>query len=166
MNIEQIGGVDLHETHLAEYYLREPGREKMLIFRAQRRCQPGDPRFISDDYILLRPCNNNMVVNKEAKKIYDMPNLGWYYLTLNREGTRFAVYQRNVSFWHELEGTTNRLRVRVFRSSDGRKLFDYPWHTNGDDPNYDGRIALSDDGSLVAIIRREELLVFAVPSSK
>lgn len=151
----------------SEYYLHEPGKERVLIFRARSRCHPDNPKFINDEHILLQSCDRNyLVVNKKGEKIYGMPNLAEPYLTLNSAGTRFAVYERDSSFFHSLEGTTDKLRVRVFRSSDGEMLFDYRWHTRGDDPTYDGRIALSDDGSLLAILQKEEALIFALAPSK
>jgi hypothetical protein len=150
MTIVQIGGIGFKKTEPAEFYLQDLGKEKVLIFRARKRCQPGAPRFISDQLILLRPCNDNVVVDKKGRKVYDMPRLSFYYLTMNRDGTRFAVYERDESFFHQFEGT-DRLRVKVFRSSDGTKLFDYRWHL-ADEATNDGRIALSDDGSLLGMI--------------
>jgi hypothetical protein len=164
MTIEQIGGIGPTVTEPAQFYLQEPGKEKVLIFRAKKRCQPGDPRFISDQLILLRPCNDNVVVDKAGHKVYDMPRLTYYYLTVSRDGTRFAAYERDISFFHQFEGT-DRLRVKVFRSFDGEKLFDYRWHPANELTN-DGRVALSDDGSRLAILRGEELLIFALPTQK
>lgn len=161
MSLEQIGGIGPGVTEPAEFYLQEPGKEKVLIFRARKRCQPGDPRFISDALILLRPCNNNVVVDKKGQKVYDMPSLTYYYVTVNRNGTRFAVYERDISFFNQFGGT-DRLRVKVFRPSNGEKLFDYRWHP-ADELTNDGRIALSDDGSLLAIVRGNEVLIFRLP---
>lgn len=162
LTIEQVGGVGKGEVAPAEFYLQEPAKERVLIFRAHKKCQPGDPRFISDELILLWPCNNNVVVDKAGRKVYDMPRLTWYWLAVNRQGTRFAVYERDLTFFSLY---TNRLRVKVFRSSDGKKLFDYRWHVD-DEATNDGRIALSDDGLLLAILRGQELLVFALPPEK
>src|SRR5262249_3006517 len=96
MTIEQIGGIGLKEAEPAEFYLQEAGKEKGLILRARERCRPGDPRFISDELILLRPCYDNVVVDKKGNKVYDMPRLSYYYLTLDREGIKFAVYERDI----------------------------------------------------------------------
>src|SRR5437764_1628418 len=84
------------------------------------------------------------------------------YLTSDLNGTRFAAYERDASFLHSLEGTTNKLRVKVFHSSDGKKLFEYRWNVTADEVITDGRVALSDDGSLVSLVRGHEVFIFAL----
>jgi len=163
MVIEQIGGIGLlGPTEPAQFYVEEPGREKTLIFRAYEKCQPGDPKFISDDLILLRQCHNDVVVNKKGKHIYKLPKLADCYVTPSADGTRFAVYERDASFFSEIEGRTDKLRVRVFRTSDGHKVFDHRWHAGHEAIN-DGRVALSDDGLLLAFMEGDEVLVFRLP---
>jgi hypothetical protein len=164
MTIEQIARITHKGPDETEYYLREPGKEPILLF--QGRCNDRDPHFVSDDYVLLTLCDlKNIVVNKQGQKVYDLPKLSDPYITLNREGTRFAAYERDSSFFSELEGTTNRLRVKVFRSSDGEKLFEYHWRPKYDRTN-DGRVALSDDGSLVALVQAGDILIFALRPTK
>lgn len=75
-----------------------------------------------------------------------------------------ARQDRDESFFHELSGTTDRARVGVFQSSNGKKLLHLAWHVKGESTR-EGRVALSDDGLLVAVVRSGEVLVFALPAS-
>ena len=52
--------------------------------------------------------------------------------------------------------------MKVFHSSDGKKLFEYRWNVTADEGITDGRVALSDDGSLVALVRGHEVFIFAL----
>jgi len=165
MTLEEIGGIGRGvQKGDTEYYLQEPGREKVLLFRGH--CPTGHPNFVSDEYILVTLCTGKQVVDKEGHKVYEMPRLADPYIAPNRDGTRFVVHERDSSFLGQFNDITDKKRMKVFRSSDGKKLFEYHWgQVEGDGLN-DGRVALSDDGSLAALIRGREMLVFAVPSKK
>ncbi len=166
MTIEQIGGIGLVEPRgNAEYYLHEPGKDRVLLLRAH--CITSDPRFVGDDYILVKLCSGKrVVVNKQGHTIYDMPKLVYVYVAPNREGTRFAAQERDSSFLGQFADTTDRKRMKVFRTSDGRQLFEHRWGQVEGDLLNDGRVALSDDGALAALIQGWEVIAFAVPSPK
>ena len=69
MSIEQIGGVGIGELPDAEFYLLEPGKPKVFLLRGSARCNPGDPEFVGDKYILITPCKGkNLVVDKLGEK--------------------------------------------------------------------------------------------------
>lgn len=170
MSIEQVCDVEScsqppgkPRVREVTYYLESPGKPKLALFHLN--CLPRAPQFIGDSYILIFLCDlKSIVVNTQGERIYEMAALSFPYVAVNHTGTRFAVYERDESFWHELEGTTNRVRVKVFQSSTGKKLLELRWRVNGESTR-DGRLALSDEGSLLAIIRSGEVLVFAIPSS-
>jgi len=166
MRLEQIGGIGrASQKGPAEYYLQEPGKEKVLLFRGN--CNATDPRFVGDNRIFLHTCGTkNVVVDKRGQRLYKMPKLTDPYIAVNREGTRFVVHERDSSFLGQFNDTTDRKRMTVFRSSDGSKVFEYRWgQVEGDGLN-DGRVALSDNGSLIALIRGRELMVFVIPLKK
>lgn len=145
-----------------KFYLESPGKPNILLWQAH--CLPGNPLFLAENRILIIDCNlKTIVVDPQGRQIYKLPVLAFPYLTVNRRGTRFAAYERYPTFFHEITGTSNRLRVKVFESANGRKLLEVRWHLNNDSIN-DGRVALSDDGALVAIIREGEVLLFALPA--
>jgi len=145
------------------YYLERPGKPKLTLFHLN--CLPRIPQFVGDSYILVFLCDlKGIVFNTQGERIYEMAALSFPYIAVNSAGTRFAVYERDESFWHELEGTTNRVRVEVYQSSTGKKLLELRWRVNGESTR-DGRVGLSDEGSLLAIIRSGEVLVFAIPFS-
>jgi hypothetical protein len=166
MRLEQIGGIGRGvQKGDTEYYLQEPGKDKVLLSRGH--CRPSAPHFISDKYVLVTLCNGKRIVaNKQGQKVYAMPKLSDIYVAPSLLGTRFAVHERDSSFLGQFNDITDKKRMTVFRSSDGKKLFEYRWGDVDDDGLNDGRVALSDDGSLAALIRAREVMVFAVPSHR
>ena len=169
MRLVQVGGIGGpgEKVGATRIYLKQPGREDVLLFT--ENCFPGDPSFVGDDQILLSLCDSGgsgyRGVDRAGKKLYSIKLL-FPYITVSRDGTRFAAYERYATFLHEISGTSNRARVKVFRSTDGEKLFEYGWHLAEDEFDNDGRIALSDDGSLIAIVQGNEILVFAVVAAR
>ncbi len=162
MVLEQVGGIGLGDEGPTEYYLRLPGKERVRLFHGN--CWPEDPHFVGDDQILVNQCNGKaLVLNTKGRKLYSFPRLSMAYIALSDQGTRFAAYERSSSFLHELEGTTNRLKVRVFRSSDGKKIFERKWHRAEGEGTNDGQIALSNDGSRLAIVRGQEVQIYLLP---
>ncbi|HYL92741.1 MAG TPA: hypothetical protein VEW69_06245, partial [Alphaproteobacteria bacterium] len=102
----------------------------------------------------------------KGEQVYALPKLSDAYVIPNHNGTRFVTYERIASFLC-LVCETEKLRVQVFRSADGKKLFEYQWRlSDAPDSISSGRVALSDDGALVALIRGEEVLVFAIVTGK
>lgn len=166
MKLEQVGGIGRGaQKGDTTYYLHEPGKERVLLFRGH--CNAIDPRFVGDNHILLNLCGNrNVVVDKRGQKLYEMPRLVDPYIATNREGTRFVVYERDSSFLGQFNDTTDKKRMKVFRSSDGKKLLEYRWGLVDGDKLNDGRVALSGDGSLAALIHGREVIVFVVPLKK
>lgn len=164
MALEQVGGIGFRNEEPTEYYLRLPAKQRVLLFHGNHRnCWPGDPHFVGDGQILVNQCNGKaLVLNTKGTKLYSFPKLSEAFIALNDEGTRFAAFERSSSFLHEFEGT-NRLKVKVFRSADGRKIFERKWHLGDGDGISDGRIALSNDGSLLAIARGGEVQIFRLP---
>jgi len=164
MVLEQIGGIGLRDEGPTEYYLRLPGKERVRLFHGN--CWPGDPHFVGGDQILVNQCRGKAIVfNTKGRELYTFPRLSEAYIALSDEGTRFAAYERSSSFLHEFEGT-NRLKVSVFRSSDGKKIFERKWHLEDGEGINDRRIALSRDGSILAIAHRGEVQIFFLPKER
>ena len=146
-----------------KFYLKKPHEEPVLLFHEHALVQY--PQFLSDEYVLFFRYNlKSVVINSEGKQVYQLPVFDFPYVTVSSGGTRFAVFERSASFFHELTGTTNRARVSVFQTSNGKKLFKLAWHLNGESIA-NGRVALSDDGFQVAVVRLGEVLVFKLPVS-
>lgn len=166
LTIEQIGGIGaVAPRGDAEYYLHKSGKTRVLLYRAN--CITGDPRFVGDGYILLKPCKAKpIVVNEQGQKIYEMPKLADAYIAPNRNGSSFATQERDSSFLGQFKDITDKKRMRVFRTSDGKQLFEYRLPEVEKDSLNDGRVALSDDGAMVALIQGWEVLAFRVSSPK
>lgn len=155
--LEQIDGVGWNPGR-PEYYLQEAGTQRIPLF--QPKCIPPDPTIVGRELVLLHLCNGkNVVVDQRGQKKYNFPNLKWADVAPNDRGTRFLTYERENSLFHV---GTYRKRLRVFRSIDGKKLFEYRWRAEGDYTNAD-RAALSDDGSWLALVRSGKVLMFALP---
>jgi hypothetical protein len=158
MSIQQVGGVGLRNVEDAEYYLTEPGKDRSLILRLP--CD-GNPQIVGSGYFLFRFCNGKKaVVDKSGKHLYHIATSD-AYATPNAQGDRFVVYDRRESFFHQFEGT-DQLRVIVYRSSDGKKLFEKRWHPAKYEGGHDGRVALSDDGLILAMVKSGKLLLFRI----
>jgi hypothetical protein len=144
-----------------KYYLRRPDEKPVLLF--QDHCLNPAPQFLGDKYIFFFRCNlKGVVINSDGEQVYQLPVFTFPYVVASGAGTRFAVYERDESLFHQLTDTIDRVRVSVFQTSDGKELFKLGWHTRGESTR-DGRIALSDDGTLLAVVRSGEVLVFRIP---
>jgi hypothetical protein len=146
-----------------KYYLKKPDKRSVLLFHDH--CLARHPQFLGDEYVLFFRCDlKGVVINSDGEQVYRLPVFSFPYITVSGGGARFAVFERDESFFHELAGTTDRARVGVFQSSNGKKLFHLAWHIKGESTR-EGRVALSDDGLLVAVVRSGEVLVFPLPAS-
>jgi hypothetical protein len=117
--------------------------------------------------------SHQWVVDKSGELKYKLPSFGatiMDYYAVNREGTRFAVRDAIESKGEVLGGLLslgaehsspfNAGRVRVFTAGDGQKLFEYKWGLSKYEHDASRRIALSDDGSLLALLDGFRLLIF------
>jgi hypothetical protein len=88
----------------------------------------------------------------------------WYFeITPDKIGTRFAVFERGRSSWHELaDGSYDKLRLLVYSTEDGKKLFERKWSQAAGEMVTEARIALSDDGSTL-YLRQNQTTTFPIP---
>jgi hypothetical protein len=179
-------GMTLTRDAANRVWLQEPGGDKLLIF--SRRAYYHFATFLAPDRILIagpiddKPdsaisTHHQWVVDRSGELKYKLPsfyaNITDYY-AVNRDGTRFAVRDAieskaevlgNVlSLGAEHNSPFNAGRVRVFAASDGRQLFEYKWGLGRYEHDASRRIALSDDGSLLALLDGFRLLIFQLPS--
>ena len=170
-----------------DLWLEEPGQEKKLIFSHQYF---ESAAFVAPDRILIigriqdKPdcsiCHVHLrVVDKSGELKYQLPaglNPGLFdYYALNRDGTRFAV-RDNIESGRDTVADTLTLGqstgfllntgiVKVYEAADGQKVFEYRWRVEKYEHDCFGRVALSDDGSLLAVIQNHDLLVFRLPAA-
>lgn len=170
-------------------WLLEPGQPKVLVFYRLPYLQTAT--FVAPDRILIigrvpdRPdctlCHYHLwVVDKSGALKYKLPvelNPGRFdYYAGSQDGTRFVI-RDDVEAGRELALDIATLGiaapnlpagtavVKVHDSFAGKKLFEYRWRMSKDEEHdSSGRVALSDDGSLLALIRDETLLIFRLPS--
>jgi len=160
------------------FYLEAPHQPRTLLFPEQKECSrwyPFDilPQFLGPDRILLplaqqahRPTAPYPVVDRTGKIRYQLKMLG--YIAPNRSGTHFVIYWQTMSFWQRLliEGARDdRAHVEVYRSEDGKKIFEADEGIPATEADWDHPVALSEDGSLLAWVRGSTLHVYKLPST-
>ena len=173
----------------ADLYLEQAGRERVLVYKAPKNearenCLPG-AMFLGADHIGIKECSPNprrsdqmTVVDKAGRKRYAMKR----YLTrryvmpdaantvLNGKGTRFAVYETSSAhFYDVMNSLANRntlwIGVTVLSADTGKKIVQYHWSGENEESLHDlGRLALSDDGLLLAVIKDPMVVLFPVPA--
>lgn len=125
--------------------------------------------LIDASHIYIEPCSEGaFTADRNGKHLYAMPHFKFWDLASNKSETRFAVFERGRSFLHEFgQGTYDRLRVIVYRTDTGEKLFERKWSASATEhPVFEG-VALSDDGSVVYLCREGgSPLSFSLSGSK
>jgi hypothetical protein len=171
--------------------LLEPGRPKTRVFY-RRLPTSRTATFLTPDRILILArvpdrldcslCHEHLwVVDKSGELKYKLPvelNPGMFdYYASSHDGTRFVI-RDNIEAGRDLalniitlggasQFPFNTAVVKIHDAIGGEKLFEYRWRmTEDEEHDSSGRVALSDDGSLLAVIRDETLLVFQLPSRR
>jgi hypothetical protein len=162
-------------------FLQQANQSPIVIFPGSKErlrytydC-PARAKFMGLDRIAILNCSRNaIVVDYRGQRKYTIStDLVDGNAVLNRDGTDFAVYQYSLSPKKWLLFLANGLNeetfipadqayVKVYSSQDGTELFKYAWRLDKDQRYDAGSVALSEDGSLVALIRNSELLIFRI----
>lgn len=148
-------------TRTGDMYLDEPGQERKTICHGDDQCRWGGLVFVSAKRLAV--CSQ--------------------YMAMDGTGKRYARYETYLGgFFPQLfnslsmgeVGAENRASVRVFSVDNDRELFVFKWKEkqaetvslNEPRTQYNRLIALSEDGSLLAVVRRSELLLFQLPAGQ
>ena len=162
-------------------FLQHTGQQPTVIFPGNKErlryaydCPIG-ARFLGVDRIAVLDCSRKAIVTDDRgqKKYMIATDLVEGNARLNRDGTDFTVYQYSLSpkKWplvpfavlsDEVTIAADRANVKVFSSKDGRQLFEYTWNLDKNERYNGGPVALSEDGSRLALIKNSELLIFPV----
>jgi hypothetical protein len=96
-----------------------------------------------------------------------MPNFKYSDIVPNKSGTRLAAFERGRSAWHEFgQGTYDKLRLLVYSTADGKRLFEHNWSQASDEIVGQEKIELSDDGLTLSLHSQKGTQVFSVPGSR
>jgi hypothetical protein len=164
-------------------YLEEPDTGKILLnsgHHVESATFVAPDRFLVQGNFEDKPgcaiCNfHTVVLDKTGAARYKLDPYNWGYIALNRAATRFALNDNTASsvrkriapllIFSENVFYEDMGRVRLFSSEDGGKLFEYRWRLRTYENRAEGRVALSDDGSVLALIAGSHLLVFRIPEN-
>ncbi len=135
--------------------LRAGNGNQTLIFADKKRGCSASAAFVSGSRVYVEPCSGDAFVSDtNGTRLYKMPKFRFWDIALNRSKTRFAVFERGSSAWHELgQDTYDKLRLAVYSTSDGKKIFERKWSAGWSEHPVDETIGLSDDGSVLYLCR-------------
>ena len=88
-----------------------------------------DASFLSKTRVYLQTCSHGaFVADLGGTAVYTMPNFRYCDVVADKSGTRFAVFERGRSAWHEFgQDSYDKLRVLVYSTADGKKLLQHKW---------------------------------------
>lgn len=170
----------LRESNSEKLYLEREGQPRTVLFSGGDRASAA---FLAPDRLLIgvrmkiQGKDGSLVVDSRGSQTYALEE-AFDYLALDGMGSRFAGYEAHISGLRSVlaaAGDTNfepnRASVQVFSARDGKNIFHYSWKGKNEqtiamnEPSlqYNRLIALSDDGSQLAVVRGHELLLFNLP---
>lgn len=111
--------------------------------------------FISASRLYIEPCSGSaFIADQNGSRLYRMPKFKYWDIASDKSGSRFAIFERGRSFWHEFgQGTYDELRLIVYRTDGGKRLFERKWSADSGERPDDERIGLSDDGLALYLCR-------------
>ena len=166
---------DQHDKFLAasnreSIWKTTDGQLVLLDLNGQRRTIFSDKSVItavflnSDRILLTRFKRKNIVIDRAGDIKYTLPSYLYADYIPDQTGTRFVVYERGRSISHQLsDGSYNKMRVAVFSTDHGEKLFEYKWSALKNEDVHGFGVRISDDGSKLYLERATGLTTFSLP---
>jgi hypothetical protein len=119
--------------------------------------------LLNRTHVFVEGCSRTFVADLNGVVQYRLHRFWFFDIAPNRLGTRFAVFERGRSAWHELgDGSYNKLRLLVYSTEDGKKLFERRWSQARGELVIEAKIALSDDGSTL-YLHQNGTQTFSIP---
>jgi hypothetical protein len=149
------------------FLLSAAGQRTQLYTDKKAHCSVA-ASFLNKSHIYIQTCNKGSFVSDlNGAVLYKMPNFKYSDIVPNKLGTRFAVFERGRSAWHEFgQGTYDKLRLLVYSTADGKRLFQHKWSQAPDEIVGHEKIELSDDGSTLSFQNQKGTQIFSVPRSR
>ena len=125
----------------------EKGGRAHLYTDKKQHC-PSRATLLNRTRVFVEGCSKVFVADLSGNIRYKLRRFWFFEIAPNKMGTRFAIFERGRSAWHEFnDGSYDKLRLVVYSTEDGRKLFERKWKQAPDEPVIGAKIDLSDDGS-------------------
>ena len=166
-----IDSVALDRIAYVAFYGSNAPHASVLIDDAHEEVKPVDtdcrevrPRFVSQGVLAVFGCNRLKVITDQGQVLFTTPALdsSRWVAPASRDGRRFAVIDTYESEAHW--STVCFERVRVFDTTTGHVSFRAEFHDLRGTLGGSG-VALSPDGSLIAVNSLGIVRVFAIPVS-
>jgi len=143
----------------------ENGRRVHLYTDKKPRCFLR-AALLNPSRVFIEGCSRTFVADLSGVVQYKLHSFVFFDIVPNRMGTRFAVFERGRSAWHDLaDGSYNKLRLLVYSTEDGRKLYTRKWSQAPDELIIEARISLSDDGSTL-YLHQNQTTKFSIPAGR
>jgi hypothetical protein len=146
-----------------QLFLQALDGRRTLLYRDKVSCSDA-AAFLDSSHIFVQSCAGAFVLNSNGVRLYKMPRFEFWDIASNSAGTKFAVFERGRSAWHQFgDGSYDKLRLLVFRTDTGEKLFERKWGASPDEDPISERVGLSDEGTLYLCRKERPPLSFPVP---
>lgn len=141
----------------------ENGHRSHLYIDRKPRCL-SRAALLNSTRVLVEGCSRTFVADLTGVVQYKLHRFWFYDIATNRGGTRFAVFERGRSAWHDFANESyNKLRLVVYSTADGKKLYERKWSQAPDEMVVEASISLSDDGSTL-YLHQNRTTTFSIPA--
>lgn len=120
--------------------------------------------LLNSGRVFIQGCSRTFVADLSGVVQYKLRRFWFFDIATNQIGTRFAVFERGRSAWHDFaNGSYDKLRLMVYSTGDGKKLYERRWRQEPDELVTEARIALSDYGSTLYLYQNRTTTYFIGP---
>lgn len=139
----------------------EKGARTHLYTDRKQHC-PSRATLLSRTHVFIEGCSQTFVADLNGVVQYKLHRFWFFEIAPNKMGTCFAIFERGRSAWHEFsDGRYDKLRLVVYSTEDGKKLFERKWKQASGEKVIGAKIDLSDDGSTL-YLREDRTTTFSV----
>lgn len=163
--ISRLEGISLLQIDNQLFIQYENGVRAQLYTDKKQHC-PSRATFLNRTRVFIEGCSQTFVADLSGVVQYKLHRFWFFDIAPNRMGTRFAVFERGRSAWHDLsDGSYNKLRLLVYSTEDGKKLFERKWSQAPGELILGAQVALSDDGSTL-YLHQNQTRTFSIPTGR
>jgi hypothetical protein len=111
-----------------QLFIQSEKEERTHLYTDKKQHCPPRATLLNRTRVFIEGCTRTFVADLSGAVQYRFHRFWFYDIAPNSMGTRFAVFERGRSAWHELgQGSYDKLRLLVYSTEDGKKLFERKW---------------------------------------